>query len=595
MSQKVYISLKESEDLIFDKSLTVPKNRLDIQRAQDLLSVNIVVDPGDLLEESNQYLILFSAIKIFDIPEDEINLFVNHYRVPTGLINTIGRKVRDHSKRKNTLPFVENEDSRQINNYLRLRNAMAGMLHYNYEMYAANHEEYDVHSVLNAFTELSEIKKLLLLRLFEEERIPIFKVNVDKFVTEHYYRIVWWGKFISDNYLKKLNVKNEEDLKNPRLWLKGFLEFENIDRLNKQLIQVPDELKEEINFLLGYYFAAIKFESFHLENNYFMELYEEITYEHKNELFYWISFFTSFFNPGISQIYFIDSLRQEVLGLEKLAYELTQNELQLGTSEKTNFGFKEIERSTLIAEFDQLKNGRNKKPPQLIKASDAKIVFQNELFIDNLQNIGFEINSQLDAGRLLNYCWTSKNSFGLHLNATTKISDIIFYVNSESKAQPRLQDLRLKTKRIERLLNKKKVLVAFMEQNEIPKLIQPYSSLLRQEIEEKFDKIVIVLLVDLNVEDLQSIDFDKILKSQEMEYQRFFNIDVELMVKNIQTKNDIEIKRTLKNSLEKYRINQIEVVDEKFDNEKAIWLIDSGTEYYIDGENTNFYSYLNLG
>lgn len=593
MSQKIYIALKEAEGLVFNKCLFLPKKRLDIQRAQDLLSINIIVDPEDLLVEDSEYIILLSAVKIFEIPEEEKKLFLNSYKLPLGLINTIDRKVRDIPKEEIKLPFEENDESKENKNYLRLRNSMVGMLHYNCEMHVANHEEYDVHSILNSFTNLSEIKKIFLLNLFKEEKIPTLRVNVDKFVTDHFYRVAWWAKFISEKIFKILNIENEEELKDIKLWFRGFLEFEKIDALNNQLTRVPNELKDEINFLLGYYFNAIKFESFHLENNFFFELYDQILYEHKNELFYWISFFNSFYDSNITQIYFIESLQPEVYKLEKLAFELTQNNLVLENSEGINLAFKEIKKSDLISEYYQLNNGVSKKSPQLIEANKAKNIYQNELFRNNLQNIGFEINSPFDAGRLLNYCWTSKSSFGLHLNATTKVSDIIFYIDPESKAQPRLKDLKIKTKKVDKLLDKKKVLVAFIAQKQIPKLIQLYSTLLRQQIEEKFDKIVIVLLVDLKLEDLQSIEFDRVLKSQENEYQRLFNNRIELIVKNIHSKNDIEIKRNLRNSLENYRINQIEVVDENFDNEKAVWLIESGTEYYIDQENKNFYSFLN--
>lgn len=406
MSQKIYISLKESEDLIFNKSLTVPENRLEIEQARGLLSINVNVIIEDLLLKNGKYIILFSAVRKVEIPKEDINLFLNHYRVPAGLINTIERKVRDVSKDNNTLPFEENDDPKQNKNYLRLRNAMVGMLHYNYEMHAKNHAEYDAHSILNSFTHLSEFKKSFLLNLLEENNMPILKVNVDKFVTDHFYRVAWWGKFITDNYFKTLNIANEEDVKSIRLWLRGFWEFEKIDNLNKQLAKVPNELKEEINFLLGYYFNTIKLEAFNLENDYFFELYEEIKYEHKNKLFYWISFFNSFFNRGTTQIYFIESLQKEIYKLEKLAFELTQNNLVLENLEGVNFAFKEIEKGDLISEYDQLNNGISKKSPQLIKANKAKNVYENALFRDNLKNIGFEINSQFDAGKLLNYCWT---------------------------------------------------------------------------------------------------------------------------------------------------------------------------------------------
>ena len=46
----IYISLKEVEDLIFNRILDLPKSRLKIIRAQGLLSVSVKINEGNLIQ-----------------------------------------------------------------------------------------------------------------------------------------------------------------------------------------------------------------------------------------------------------------------------------------------------------------------------------------------------------------------------------------------------------------------------------------------------------------------------------------------------------------------------------------------------------------
>src|SRR5690554_1067893 len=111
MSKKIYISLKETESLILNKYLTIPKNRLQIQRAQAKFSVNIYVKKENLLVKDESYIVLFSTVEKFEIPKKEELLFLNHYRVPSGMISTEDRMVRDTKKEEYTLP-LENETNK---------------------------------------------------------------------------------------------------------------------------------------------------------------------------------------------------------------------------------------------------------------------------------------------------------------------------------------------------------------------------------------------------------------------------------------------------------------------------------------------------
>lgn len=583
---KVYISLKEAEELIFNRCLVIREDRFDVKRAQGLLSICLFIDGEMLTNHSENKLVLFSAINCFEIPENDENLFINHYRIPLGLVKTNVRKVRDISK--NEMPIDDYGYS--FNGYLQLRNGLFSILHKVYEKTSNNQVRQTYINTLKEFNSLSELKRKLLIELLKDSKFPILTVKVDKFVTDNFFRVTWWGKFIVENYLPKLNIEDEKDVTYIRKWLRGFLEFNNFDILNKNINTIPEELKAEIDFLLGYYLAAFYKESLNSEKNFFDDLYNLIHYENKDEVFSWVSFFTSIFKENDQAIYFVKSLRQDVFKIEKLAFELSLNKLEISIDNNFDFFIRNKEESQLISEFLELKYGVYDQNPKLIEINEAKSVFKNNFFEEELYKIGFDLNSQYDNNiRIQNSCWFSKKQFHLNLNSETNSSDVIFYIDENSLAKDKLKQLKIKIKPVKKLLNtSKKILIGFNRLEEVPNLCNLYSSLLKDEIKEKCDRVVFILLVDLDIEEIQSMKFANFIKNQRIDLTRLFNIEVDLIIKNEQTINDAEIKRNLKNILDSYRINQMEVIDENFDNEKASWLLESNTEYLIES-NENYH------
>jgi hypothetical protein len=67
-----------------------------------------------------------------------------------------------------------------------------------------------------------------------------------------------------------------------------------------------------------------------------------------------------------------------------------------------------------------------------------------------------------------------------------------------------------------------------------------------------------------------------------------------LIIRNNRNPSKVEIKRNIKNVLFDYSIHEIEVIDENLDEEKASWIIESGTDYWISKPNENISSYLNM-
>lgn len=594
MEKKIYVTLKEVENLIFNKYLEVEKERLEIGRAQGLFGIDLNLNLEDLIQKEDKLVILFSAITRIGIPQNDERLFIRHYKVPAGLLALEGRNIRDQSKEEIPFPEQEKEEQKELKDYKQLRHGMVGMVYNAYQMKTVGLDQNSMVKALQDVAALSPLKRQLLTTLLEYDEIPILEVRMDKIVTNHFFRVVWWAKFIKDHYLDTLNLKDEVREKSISYWLRGFLEFDNIEHLNKQLAETPDELRGEIDFLLGYYFAVVNFESYSYTNDFIQTLYERINYEFKDELFNWISFFISFYTPTTNRIYFVESLRESIFEIEKLAYGLAVNSMEINDEFSFHYELKQLEKVALITEYGFLINGSSRVAPRLVKENEVKEVFRNQFFQDNLHNLGFEVQSQFEVSGYCNYCWLSKADFHLKLNKQGDWKDKVFYLKPDSQVKDYLRNLRLKTSTVDKLIDKKKVLLSFIRQGRSSQALHLYASILGEHINKNFEKIVLVLLVDKTPEEIQSIEFDQELNTLKKEYNRMFAVETELIVKNIQTRSNVEIIRNLRNALSEYRIQQIEVLDENFNVEQAVWLIESGTEFYIDKGDANFYCFVNL-
>jgi len=583
---KVYISLKEAEGLVFKRFLLLDKERFNVKKAQGLYSILLLVEKGMRLDFESKYLILFSAVNYFDIPENEKTLFTNHYKVPLGLIKLSNRLVKDDLSGQYTI----SDNNYSFTNYIQIRNGLLGVFHLSYSK--ASQEKFKNKSikVLNEFNSLSEIRRKLLQELLTDFKFPVLAVKTNRLVTDTLFRVVWWGKFIVDSYLPSLNINNEES-KAIKTWIKNFFNFDKINLINKNLATVPEGLGMDIDFLLGYYFASCYSEFFNEDSDFLDKLFNDIEYNNKEELFCWISFFTSMMNQNVSSIYFVKSLRNDILNIENIAIELSQNNFELPIEKDYEFSLRNINKEELILEYVQLKYGGNKKAVKLISSQEAKNVFTNNLFKSGLQKVGFEITSKYDNSKLIkNTCYLTDKQLHLNINTSIDASDITFYLEQDSVLGDKLKQLRLKTKSIDKLIDvKKKVLIGFNILKNTPLMCNVYSSNFRFQISSKFEKVIFVLLVDLDAEKIQSSDFDNFVKEEKLNLQRLFDVEVELIIKNKQTISDVEIKRNLKNILKDYRVNQMEVIDENFDNEKANWLLEGNTEYLIDDKDNSYY------
>ena len=101
---ELLITLKESEDLIFNRQLILVDHRMGIENIKDNLCVKVEFSKDELILIEGGFILLFSSVTQFEIPEKDFNLFFNHYRIPKGYLKPIKRIVRDKIG-KSDLPF----------------------------------------------------------------------------------------------------------------------------------------------------------------------------------------------------------------------------------------------------------------------------------------------------------------------------------------------------------------------------------------------------------------------------------------------------------------------------------------------------------
>ena len=130
LNNKPLLSLKEIEDLIFKKVVSIPQFIYDgrKKRSRDL-SIKLTINEDKLLLHNGNVIILSSIIDEFEIPTLDVNLFKNHYKIPEGLISTDKVLVREG------VPELFKDEDRFIYNdiaYLNFRNALISSYQINF-------------------------------------------------------------------------------------------------------------------------------------------------------------------------------------------------------------------------------------------------------------------------------------------------------------------------------------------------------------------------------------------------------------------------------------------------------------------------------
>jgi hypothetical protein len=173
---KIYISLKEAENLIFNRILDLSKERLVVHRAKGLFSVSININEDDLIEHNSKIIILFSAIQLFEVLEKDRNLFLNHLKIPEGLllVSKSREMVRDEDRKAE---LFDDNSQYDIKKYTLLRNGGIGLYNLTCELSETKDLFAAVQSVFHSIFEVSKFKESLLTGLLYTGKFPIKEVK----------------------------------------------------------------------------------------------------------------------------------------------------------------------------------------------------------------------------------------------------------------------------------------------------------------------------------------------------------------------------------------------------------------------------------
>jgi hypothetical protein len=591
---KIYITLKEAENLIFKRFLIIPNSRLKVTKAKELFSINIWVNNLGLVKiDEHNLTILFSAINTFEIPEVEKSLFNNNFFIPAGMIKEISRKFKDET---DTRFFKSEEMIETIQFYSHLRNGFVGV----YKELITNNNKNSVNTIGNnffqIFKKLTPFKSAIIKEFIVNNDFPLLQFDPNTFRANRAYRVAWFLKKTSDiliNGSKIAEEKTEKQKASTKEWFKDLLNNNNTVSLPKFIATIPEELTEEQAFIIGYYFVAFNNEEL-LENpKSIKSILEVVPANIKEETYLWAYFFFSMLNKNILRLFFLKSFQSNAINLEKLALHTALN-IENKTSD---FIFSDLEFINLplqnqISELWELKYGVQNANPTIVPISNVIDIFNNALSPNKINNIAIVVSFIYNFLNLFSSrAWLNKKTFALEMKNPT--AD--FYGDITPENEDFLKKFNIKPKPFSKLIDpKKKVLVVFIS-NDKSLLLNFYVACLGDTITSQFDKVLCIWLVKEKLEDILtpkfSLEKDELKRKIENAFDN--KVPVELIVKNWNNPNENEIKRNCFNALKGYKISEIEVVHENFDTIQAQWLLHGNTEFYIQDKPKNLYVYYN--
>ena len=591
---KIYITLKEAENLIFNRFLIIPTSRLKVTKAKELFSINILVNNLGIIKTGEHNLtILFAAVNTFEIPEVEKSLFINSFFMPAGMIKETSRKFKDEP---DTGFFKSEEMLETIPFYSHLRNGFVGV----YKELIINNNKNSVNTIGNNFFQnfenLTPFKSAIIKEFIANNDFPLLQFDPNTFRADKAYRVAWFLKNTSDilvNGSKLAEKKTEKQKASTKEWFKDFLNNNNTVSLPKFITTIPEELIEEQAFIMGYYFVAFNYEEL-LENpKSIKSILEVVPANIQEETYLWAYFFFSMLNKNMLRLFFLKSFQNNEITLEKLALHTALNI----ENKASDFIFSDLEFINLplqsqISELWELKYGVQNGNPAIVPKSNIMDIFSNALSPNNINNIGIVASSNFDFfDAFFNMAWMNKKTFALELQNP----EAVFYGKTTRENEAFVKKFNIKPKPFSKLLDaKKKVLVVFKGKDK-PQLLNFYAACLGDTIQFQFDKIVCIWLVKESSDEILTPKFSLEKDELKGKIENAFDnkVPVELMVKNWNNPNDNEIKRNCFNALKGYKTSEIEVVHENFDTIQAQWLLHGNTEFYIQDKPKNLYAFYN--
>ncbi len=597
---KIYISLNEAEKLVFNKVLILESVRQNVVQAQKNWAIAIYLR-NEPIQINSDYLLIHSAdISQFEIPEKEENLFLSHYKVPKGLYTTNPRKFKDDKNEKdifdNAIQLILADED--IILYKGIRRGLMQCYHLAINESISKAFTSEALSLISDFSIWNTFYIDFIKAVVANEYYPSVEVNDGKFHTEAFKRFVWLGR-ITFNYTEKNKAYSKEEIEEGRLWLRSFATKEEVALIKSAIKAVPLIFENNYEFLLGYYFAASFYEEASVGEGYYFylqKILEQYGLGANSKVLFWAIFFQSIYKYEIDYLYVISSLQDEQSFIEQSILSAFVANL---TVEKVKLGEPVINENDRLKQYVQLVKGGNIKDLKIISTEELRSLYKNKISKSNLKSIGLEnkgLEYSLAFIKLIrNSCEFGKNGFTLNLQ--NKVNEVTFYLSKDSEIESWLKDLKIKSKPINKLIDSsKKVLVSFVEMGRYEgSLLNLYEFLITQlHPIELFKEIVIVLMVNESTEIVQSVEFQRDKLKVEQYCKEVFGKNSHVFVKNLQNSSDGEIKRNLKHVLEKYAINQIELVDENIDDTILEWMISTNSSYILESEVEKRYSIINI-
>lgn len=588
----IYLSLKEVEDLIFNRIIEIPSNRLLINKAQGLFSVSVKLNEDLLIQRNLNLVILFSAIRKFEAPEKEKTLFLLHYRIPEGLVTLLSsRMVRDGINNDGKL-FDQTNDNIPKKEFLYLRSGCVGMYNLTCTFHKNEHILDSVKTVFKLIFEGSSFRDILFSGLLTNVGFPIKEVQTQKFVTERYFRVVWLLTILKESILNLSQNIEQDKIENAKKWMRDLLEIDDMSVIHNCLKTIPEVFQDEIDCILGYYFAVTRFEEYKSDKNSFIQFINNLDYAKKEDLLSWAIFFLSINDDEIPYLYFSPLIQNDIYEIESNVYHFLTSKEKVSLTKLANIN-RSFSKEDLIKDYLRLKNGLTNECPEIIKENQIETKLSSSLTRDKLRYIGLEIDTSNYYDLLdVNSCNSKNGVLNLKLNQNVDFGDITFYLSKDSKLMEKLKSLKLKTKQIDKLFLNKKVILGFLDLDDFGYLLRIYTELSSKI--SSIEKIVLISLVNLEPNQVQSLDFDNMYREYQSRITRLFNCKCEFIIRNERNVDTQEIKRNLRNAVGEYKSSQIEIIDENLTVEKKRWVIETTQEYWIEQEGFNYFSIITL-
>lgn len=585
---KIYINTKEAESLIFNKIILVPESRTILTKTKEIYTVSVIVEESYLIKYENHILIRLGIVDKFEIPQKEETFFKTHLKVPDGLIELVSRQDKAPSNVANQIEYESTNFTNLENEFKAVRKGLLYIYGQLTEGKLGEDYKFNALNWLNNFNKLNNLQVKLIKEIINFKHYPKLEFG-EGYKPDSDQRIFWLGYYLFIQRKEDFASFDEEILGDATLWIKNLIDKTQINEIKKMIQNSPIVLEEHYEFLIGYFLAASYYEETNIGHEFNLSLLKIINdygLGKNNDIICWAFFFQALFKDFLDYMYVIPSLNQQQFNLEQIALNFCNHEFRLETTEINLSNLKEKE---AITEMLQFKEKSKIRKIEIVNYESQMDLIKNNFSEENIIRLALPFISKLIPN---SYIWRNQ-----HFSIQPKFnpSKITYYYDEKDIELKEVFDkLELKHKPLSELFsNKKKVLLGFVDSNASEGIFSVYKKLFEHTNHNfNFEKIIFINLVDEDKEYIRSIEFNQKKSERETWLNENFG-KVDLLIKNKQTKSDIEIKRNLKILLSDYKIEEIELIPDNINQETLNWVFSTSDKYIIESEIENPYIFIN--